>query len=91
MQHYYLYQVQIYFPEQIESMGLVRRRWASRKWYCSHLSQEVVYSLEQLELMGLVRRCSAMVEELKRLVGVDWVWSLQSAWSLQSMTDLCRG
>ena len=58
---------------------------ASRKEHCSHLYQEVVYFLEQMESIGPVRRCKAQVEELKRLVGVDW------AWSLQSMMAPCRG
>ena len=53
-------------------MGLVRRRWASRQWYCSHLSQEVVYSLEQVEPMGFVRRCFAIAGTVQRLAGVDW-------------------
>jgi hypothetical protein len=42
----HLYQMGAYFLEQVEQIGPVSRRQASRKWYCSHLHQELVYLLE---------------------------------------------
>jgi hypothetical protein len=48
-----------YFLEQVEQIGPVFRRQASRKWYCSHLYQEVVYLLEEVECYHASYRLSS--------------------------------
>jgi hypothetical protein len=76
----HLYQIGAYFLEQVEQIGLVYRRQASRKWYCSHLYQEVVYLLEEAECYYACYRLSSTRYQ-------EVVDSLEQ---MESMGPVCR-